>query len=105
MTSLRNFAKENELEFDGQNYVPLIIYSPDFKESTFIDEVTYQMDIFPTILPLINGEDYFFKGFGVNLLDSAARHSRYYSENTAYTISEKIIRNDYISQINGSDDD
>lgn len=102
LTSLRNFTKENELEFDGQNYVPLIIYSPDFKKSTFIDEVTYQMDIFPTILSLINGEDYFFKGFGVNLLDSTARHSRYYSENTAYTISEKIIRNDYISQINGS---
>lgn len=105
LTKLRTFAQDAQLDFDGKNYVPLIIYSPDFEKSTFIDEKTYQMDIFPTILPLINQTDYLFKGFGVNLLDSVARQSRYYSEKRAYEISEKIIRSDYLSQLNEDDHD
>ncbi len=81
------------------NYVPLIIYSPKIKENIRIDEVCYQMDIYPTILHLIGCEDYFWKGFGVNLLDSTARHNRPITEEEAYQLSDKLIRADYFRSI------
>ena len=110
LTSLRNYAKENELEFDGQNYVPLIIYSPDFKKSTFIDEVTYQMDIFPTLLHAIN-QNYFWHGLGIDLLDlptstplpTTHNPSTPYSSprpitpHEASVLSDKLIRTNYFS--------
>ncbi|MCF0216626.1 MAG: LTA synthase family protein, partial [Fibrobacteraceae bacterium] len=91
LRDLQNFATENQLDFDGKNYVPLIIHDPEIQGNIHLDEVVYQMDIFPTLLHLLGQENYYFKGFGVNLLDSAARNSRYYPEKTAYEISEKII--------------
>ncbi len=94
-------CREQNLPYDvvGGNYVPLIIYSPKIKENIRIDEVCYQMDIYPTILHLIGCEDYFWKGFGVNLLDSAARHNRPITEEQAYSLSDKMIRADYFRTI------
>lgn len=75
--------------------IPLIIYSPEIKQKTIITDTCYQMDIYPTILHLIGCEDYYWKGFGVNLLDSAARHNRPITPEEAYDLSDKMIRADY----------
>ena len=50
------------------------------------------MDIFPTILHLIGSEGYYWKGFGIDLLDSVACTSRTTNEIKAYDLSEKLIR-------------
>lgn len=81
--------------FGYSRFIPLIIYSPEIKQKTIITDTCYQMDIYPTILHLIGCEDYYWKGFGVNLLDSAARHNRPITPEEAYDLSDKIIRADY----------
>lgn len=80
---------------DGNNYCPLIIFSPEFTNSKEIDDLCYQMDIFPTICNLIGYDDFYWKGFGVNLLDSAALRSRPITEDEAYQLSDKIIRSKF----------
>lgn len=80
-------------------FVPLIIYSPQIKESIQVTDTCYQMDIYPTIMHLIGCEDYYWKGFGVNLLDSAAIHNRQISEQEAYELSDKLIRSNYFATI------
>lgn len=81
--------------YNYSRFIPLIIYSPEIKEKTIITDTCYQMDIYPTLLHLIGCEDYYWKGFGVNLLDSAARHNRPITQEEAYDLSDKIIRADY----------
>lgn len=81
--------------YNYSRFIPLIIYSPEIKEKTIISDTCYQMDIYPTLLHLIGCEDYYWKGFGVNLLDSAARHNRPITPEEAYDLSDKIIRADY----------
>ncbi len=82
----------------SSKYVPLIIYSPSIQENTCVEDICYQMDIYPTILHLIGCEDYYWKGFGVNLLDSTARHNRPITPEKASDLSDKIIRADYFHQ-------
>ena len=78
---------------------PLIIYSPKINEKVSNNTQTYyQMDIYPTILNLIGCEDYYWKGFGVNLLDSVARKNRPITEQQAFVLSDKIIRSNYFEQ-------
>ena len=92
------FAKEHNLSIqNGKNYCPLIIYSPSITEPIRIEDVCYQMDIYPTILSLIGAEDYYWKGFGVNLSDSAARQNRPISEEEAYILSDKLIRSNWFA--------
>jgi phosphoglycerol transferase MdoB-like AlkP superfamily enzyme len=92
-------TKQNLSIASGENYCPLIVYSPKIKGNVQIDELCYQMDVFPTILHLIGCEGYYWKGFGVNLLDSAARKNRPITEQEAYILSEKIIRANYFGTI------
>ncbi len=94
-------CQDQNLPYDviASNYVPLIVYSPKIKENIRIDEVCYQMDIYPTIMHLIGCEDYYWKGFGVNLLDSTARHNRPITEEQAYQLSDKLIRADYFREL------
>lgn len=80
-------------------FVPLIIFSPQIKENIQVTDTCYQMDIYPTIMHLIGCEDYYWKGFGVNLLDSTARHNRPISEQEAYELSDKLIRSNYFAGI------
>lgn len=95
-----NYAKEQNLSIvSGDNYCPLIIYSPRISENIHVADTCYQMDIFPTILHLIGCEDYYWKGFGVNLMDSVARHNRSISEKEAYNLSDKLIRSNYFATI------
>ena len=90
----------NNLNFQIEEaFVPLIIYSPQIKESIQVTDTCYQMDIYPTIMHLIGCEDYYWKGFGVNLLDSAAIHNRQISEQEAYELSDKLIRSNYFATI------
>ena len=79
---------------------PLIIYSPNINEKVSNSTQTYyQMDIYPTVLALIGFSDcYYWKGFGVNLLDSMACHNRPVTEEDACMLSDKIIRSDYFRQ-------
>ena len=88
---------KNKYISSKENYCPLIIYSPQIEGNVQIDELCYQMDIFPTILHLIGCEDYYWKGFGVNLLDSVARRNRPITEKEAYELSDKLIRSNYFS--------
>lgn len=90
------FAKENGIPMQtGHTFTPLIIYSPEIEGNIQVTDTCYQMDIFPTILHLIGAEDYYWHGFGVNLLDSAARNNRPCTEQEAYRLSDLIIRSDY----------
>lgn len=94
------YARKADLTIKtGCNYCPLIVYSPDIESSIVISDTCYQMDIYPTIMHLIGCEDYYWKGFGVNLLDSVARHNRPISEQEAYRLSDMIIRGNYFSII------
>ncbi len=83
----------------NESYCPLIIYSPQLQDNIHINELCYQMDIYPTIMHLIGCEDYYWKGLGVNLLDSIARHNRLITEKEAYNLSDKMIRMDYFKDL------
>ncbi len=85
--------------YNYSRFIPLIIYSPEIKQKTIITDTCYQMDIYPTILHLIGCEDYYWKGFGVNLLDSAARLNRPITPEEAYDLSDKMIRADYFKKL------
>lgn len=90
----------NNLNFHIEEaFVPLIIFSPQIEENIQVTDTCYQMDIYPTIMHLIGCEDYYWKGFGVNLLDSVARHNRPISEQEAYELSDKLIRSNYFANI------
>lgn len=91
------FAEENGFTtlYEDKNCCPLIVYSPQITSKTVVDEVCYQMDIYPTILHLIGCDGYCWHGFGVNLLDSTARHNRLISPEEASALSDKMIRADY----------
>ena len=82
-----------------KTYTPLIIYSPFILQNIYVSDVCYQMDIYPTILPLIGCEDYYWKGLGVNLLDSTARNNRNLSTEEASHLSNKLIRSNYFASI------
>ncbi len=83
----------------GKTYCPLIIQAPQIEENIQITDICYQMDVYPTIMHLIGCEDYYWKGFGVNLLDSTARHNRPITEEQAYQLSDKLIRADYFKDL------
>ena len=95
-----DFANKNGIGMQTtKTYTPLIIYSPRICKNIQVTDTCYQMDIYPTIMHLIGCEDYYWKGFGVNLLDSAARHNRQISEQEAYELSDKLIRSNYFATI------
>lgn len=91
------YANKHNLMPDGKNYCPLIIYSPKIDGQQKIDELCYQMDLFPTILSIIGAKDYYFQGFGVDLTDENARKSRRFTEQEAYTLSEKMLRSNWFA--------
>lgn len=78
-----------------ESFCPLIIISPNIVKQREINEMCYQMDIFPTILHSIGVDNFVWKGFGVNLLDTIARQNRRITEEEAYGLSDKMIRSDY----------
>lgn len=86
----------------AEAYCPFIIYSPSIKEKTIVEEEVYQMDIFPTALHAIGCDStYYWKGFGINLLDREA--VRTLAEEEAFALSEKMILADYWRYIKDGD--
>ena len=74
---------------------PLIIKSPAITSSITVPHA-YQMDIFPTVLSAIGQNEYGWRGFGINLLDSTA--VRIISVESANELSDKLIRSNYFLQ-------
>jgi phosphoglycerol transferase MdoB-like AlkP superfamily enzyme len=98
LKDFEEYSKEYELSFaNGENYCPLIIFSPQIKDNVKVNDVCYQMDVYPTIMHLIDCDEYYWKGFGVNVLDSMARHNRPVTEKEAYELSDKLIRSNYFN--------
>lgn len=85
------------LDYDVQKgFVPLIIYSPsNITEDIEVDDICYQMDIYPTILQLLDTSNYYWRGFGVNLKDSVERQNRHWQEKEAYVVSDELIRSNW----------
>ena len=77
----------------NEAYCPLIIGG--IEKSIYITEEVYQMDIYPTILHAIGCESFYWKGWGVNLLDSAACANRSIQEDDAYVMADKVIRSNW----------
>lgn len=94
------YAKSHNIAMQTtKTYTPLLIYSPLIESNTMVTDTCYQMDIYPTIMSVIGCEDYFWKGMGVNLMDSISRQNRLISEQEAYELSDKIIRSNYFAKI------
>ncbi|MCL2074469.1 MAG: LTA synthase family protein, partial [Marinilabiliaceae bacterium] len=94
----QKYCLKNNFEIPVEKeFVPLIIYSPEIKERIAVQDTVYQMDIYPTLLHLLNREDYIWQGFGINLLDSTAK--RKISPDDALKLSDAIIRNDYLRKL------
>lgn len=74
---------------------PLIIYTPSIDTSIVPTNSYYQMDIYSTILPLLS-DDYYWKGFGVNILSNDMRDL---SPEVCRTLSDKLFALDYFSNI------
>ena len=93
------FAIENNIDMQtAKTYIPLIVYSPLIEGNIRVSEICYQMDVYPTITHLIGCEDYYWKGFGINLLDTADLN-RFVSEQEAIELSDKLIRSNYFALI------
>ena len=88
-----HYCEENNLDYGvDKEFCPLIIYSRNIPNQYQCFDDAYQMDAYPTLLNVLGYNDYYWKGFGVNLLDSVARNNRPISEQEAFVLSDKIIR-------------
>lgn len=76
------------------SYCPIWIYSPKIRKNTQIHNIHYQMDIYPTILDLLDAQGYYWKGFGISLLKCDV-HKRTTTEQDASCLSDKIIRTNF----------
>lgn len=95
---LNEFAPyaQNNFGFGEENYCPLIIISPHITSHVEQKQVAFQMDIYPTILSVLGCEDYFWKGFGANLMsDTIVRPCEI---NEAWVLSDKLIRDNYFAK-------
>jgi len=78
-----------------QSFCPLIIYSKQLKNSICRTDTCYQKDIYPTIISLSGGCN-FWKGVGVNLLN--AERTLTTPELECFSVSDAIIRSNYFLQ-------
>jgi hypothetical protein len=75
--------------------LPLIIYSPKITGNPHYTEDCYQMDIYPTYRALVGAENYRWRSFGINLMDTLQK--RPIQEDEAYPLSDRLIRNNYFN--------
>lgn len=78
---------------------PVIYYSPKIKENVYVDELTYQMDIYPTLLNLTGNNDYIWQGFGLNVIDTKDTHNNRKNNDFLFDLSDKIIRANYFQTV------
>ena len=91
------YSHKDGMQYDlSKHNCPLIIYSPLLSDRIEYTQPSYQMDIYPTVLSLIGANDYYWQGFGINLSDTSA--IRVIDEETAFTISDKMIRMNYFKR-------
>lgn len=97
--SFNDFCTQKKMSFSIplEGYCPLIIYSPDIKGNRNVDEIAYQMDIFPSILDIIDCEDYYWNGFGVSLLKE--EKTRKINAEEALELSNKLHQANYFKNI------
>ena len=76
--------------------LPLIIYSPKISGNPRYTQDCYQMDIYPTYRALVGAENYRWHGFGINLMNPV--QESVISEDDAYPLSDKLIRNNYFNR-------
>lgn len=87
-----NWDNDGEEKYDAwEAYCPLIVYSPAITEKIELNEVAYQMDVYPTVLHIIGCENTRWKGFGANLLDEESRANRV-DVKFVEELSDKVIR-------------
>ena len=99
-TAFEQYCVKNDLDYDVQNNnTAFVAFSPTLKESIIIEEQTYQMDAFPTILHLIGCDHYYWKGFGINLMDSTSLKNRNINEQEAFDLSDKMIRSNFFELV------
>jgi len=94
------YVEQNNLSFCIKDaFVPLIIYS-SFDQFIMKDVEAYQMDIYPTIMSLLGCKDYYWKGFGVDLMNDSMVQNRTLISEQAFHISDQLIRSNYFKSIN-----
>lgn len=90
-----DYCHDSLTGYECEEYCPLIIYSPSIKQSTIISDECYQMDIYPTMLDLLNiNDDASWRGFGKSLITDETRR---YSVEDARIYSDIIIRGNLFS--------
>lgn len=87
------YVQHKNLSFDmSLENCPVIIYSPNITGRKVEHRSLYQMDIYPTLLRLIGCDNYYWQGFGINMLDSLIIENREISPQVASVLSDKMIR-------------
>ena len=83
---------------DGVNTTALMMYSPRFSRSIHMDEATFQMDIYPSVMHMIGCEEPEWRGVGLDLLGTTPR---LLDMNQATELSDKLIRGRYTTTLRG----
>ncbi len=83
----------------GENYCPLIIHSPSISRSMKYSQTCYQMDIYPTIIGVLE-MNAGWNGFGLNLLSSDT--IRKMDVPDCEILSDKLIRLNYFETMSSN---
>lgn len=90
------FFRELSYQADPSSaLVPAFLYLPHSVETTNQEETLYQMDVYPTLLALLN-ENYIWLGVGKNILDNTPR---IISADSAAYISNSIIQQNFFYRL------
>lgn len=101
LQSFKPFVEKHGLSIPTtQSYCPLLITSKSQTNKKTYKDSCFQMDIFPTITHFVGLEETYWKGFGINLMDSLA--TRTISEDSSYYLSNKLIIDNFFKNISVS---
>ena len=94
---MQRYADKHDMNLNPMDdCLPLIIWSPKISGNPRYTDDAYQMDMYPTYRALVGAENYHWKGFGINLMDSTQK--RAILEDDAYLLSDKLLRNNYFAR-------
>lgn len=103
------FCKEKRKRFAryssrfGEKYdvfnanTPLIIYSPHIDGNRYVGEQCFQMDVYPTVMGILDNPDPTWSGFGTDLMKDSSE--RMFTEEEASSLSNKLIRSNFFSSL------
>lgn len=96
LEEMKEYACVNNIPYlnNGENYCPLIIRSMNIPRNTKYTHTCYQMDIYPTIMGILDLEAQ-WKGFGINLLSTDS--IRKINVQECEILSDKLIRTNYFA--------